>query len=275
MSDPKLYIIATPLGNRGDITLRALESLRTIRFFFTEDTREMRKLLELYAIDAADKVIQSYAKHNMKEATERAVALLGEGNDVGFCCDRGTPGISDPGYVLVQRARLDGFGVVPIPGASSVTAALSASGFPSDRFVFLGFLPDTKNQRKEWLEKAAEMGVTLCLFESPRRVQQTVTELKELFPNGTVFSAREMTKIFEEMRSEPLSETDPTSFMEKGEYVLAVDPGPRAAPPHAWEEEVVLRISSDRDWSKHVAHRYGVSASVIYNALQQEKKKRD
>jgi 16S rRNA (cytidine1402-2'-O)-methyltransferase len=274
VTDPKLYIIATPLGNRGDITLRALEYLKSLRFFFTEDTREMRKLLELYSIDPSNKVIQSYAKHNMKEATDRAMTLMSEGNEIGFCCDRGTPSISDPGYILVRRAREEGFGVVPIPGASSVTAALSASALPCDRFVFLGFLPDTVSQRTALLKKAAELELTICLFESPRRVQETVTELKQLFPQGTLFSAREMTKVFEEMSVRPLSEIDPGSLVEKGEYVLAVHAGPQAAAPEAWHEEVLLRVSSDREWSKRVASRHGVSASVIYNALQHEKKER-
>src|SRR5262249_30288621 len=137
----KLHFIGTPLGNRLDITLRALEALKSLQFFFAEDSREFFKLLDLYQIPHGEKRVHSYGNHNMKEATEKALAWLAEGNDVGFVSDRGMPGISDPGALLAGRARAAGYAVLPIPGPAAVTTLLSVCGFPADRFLFLGFLP--------------------------------------------------------------------------------------------------------------------------------------
>src|SRR4051812_23180358 len=141
MADPKLYIIATPLGNRNDITLRALETLRALDTLFAEDTRELAKLLDLHGISPGAKRLHSYASHNMREATEKAMGLLRDGNSIGFVSDRGTPGVSDPGPMLVARAKEEGYDVLPIPGPSSVTTVLSVAGVSADRFLFIGFLP--------------------------------------------------------------------------------------------------------------------------------------
>jgi 16S rRNA (cytidine1402-2'-O)-methyltransferase len=272
--DPKLYILATPLGNRGDITLRALETLRTLGTFFAEDTREALKLFELYEIPATGKKLFSYAKHNMKEATEKALECLFAGEEIGFMSDRGTPGISDPGYLLVRRAREEGFAVVPIPGVSSVSTALSVCGMNGDRYLFLGFLPDTIGARTKLLQSAGALGHTLCLFESPRRIRETVAELKSLFPYGEIFLGRELTKHFETLTFAPLSEIEVDTLVEKGEYVVTVAPGAVPAELGAWEVDVVQRAMSDRDWSKALAERHGVSAATLYNALQERKGKR-
>jgi len=271
MEEPVLYIIATPLGNRNDITLRALEMLKTLPVFFAEDSRECSKLLQLYDISLVGKEIHSYAKHNMKVATDKALRILKDGQSIGFVSDRGTPAISDPGTLLVKETRALGISVIPIPGPSSVTTALSVSGFSGDRFVFLGFLPDSNKERAELWADAARVGETICFFESPKRVRQTAQELKEIFPTGTLFFAREMTKLYESYHDVLAGELDVQSLVEKGEYVVAIRLP--AKPPQGipWEIEVENRLLADKAWAKIVAERCGVSASTIYNELQRRK----
>ena len=184
MTVGKLYIIATPIGNRNDVTVRAIEALRSLKHLFAEDSRELRKLLELLGISAADKKISSYALHNMKAATERAMQWLLGGNDLGLVSDRGTPGISDPGAVVVQRAALHGIVVVPIPGVSSVTTILSVSGINADRFVFAGFLPHQKKERDNLFQCFEHHVLPVCFFESPMRIRRTLCELAKRFPGG-------------------------------------------------------------------------------------------
>lgn len=275
MADPKLYIIATPLGNRNDITLRALESFRELEIFFAEDSRELAKLLELHGIPPGQKKIHSYGAHNMKDATEKAVASLKEGHDVGFVSDRGTPGISDPGPVLVRRAREEGFRVIPIPGASSVVTAMSVSGLSGDRFLFLGFVPTGRGQREELYALVRHVGMPTCFFESPKRIRKTVEELKAYFPDGGLFVGREMTKLYESYEWLALTDIDPEAVTEKGEFAIVLEPGPPADKKTVdWEEEVRLRLAPDKEWAKHLASRCGATASEVYNSLQRLKNSR-
>lgn len=272
MADPKLYIIATPLGNRNDITLRALESFRELEIFFAEDSRELSKLLEIHGIPPGQKKIHSYGAHNMKEATDRAVAYLKEGHSVGFVSDRGTPGISDPGPVLVRHAREEGFGVIPIPGVSSVVTAMSVSGLSGDRFLFLGFVPTSRGEREALYQLVRQVGLPTCFFESPKRIRKTVEELIERFPAGGLFVGREMTKLYESYEWLMLKDADPEAVMEKGEFAIVLEPGPREAEKSVdWEEEVRLRLAPDKEWAKKLASRCGVTASEIYNSLQRLK----
>ena len=272
MADPKLYIIATPLGNRNDITLRALEMFRELEVFFAEDSRELSKLLEIHGIPFKQKKIHSYGAHNMKEATEKAVGFLSEGQSVGFVSDRGTPGISDPGPVLVRRAREQGFPVIPIPGASSVVTAMSVSGLSGDRFLFLGFVPTSRGEREELYALVRQVGLPTCFFESPKRIRKTVQELISHFPGGGLFIGREMTKLYESYAWLALADVDPEAVMEKGEFAIVLEPGPREEVKTTdWEEEVRLRRAPDKEWAKHLAARSGVTASEIYNSLQRLK----
>jgi 16S rRNA (cytidine1402-2'-O)-methyltransferase len=266
MTQAELYVVATPLGNRSDITLRAIEVLKQTTWIFAEDTRETFKLLELCGIAAAGKKIQSYASHNLKKATAQAVSILEGGESIALVTDRGTPGISDPGALLVSAARDAGVRVLPVPGASAVTALVSVSGIP-DGFVYLGFLPKEAKYRSEMFESIAALGLPACFYESPRRIRETLSDLKAAFAQGRVFWGREMTKLFEEYRWEDLATLDVQQAPEQGEYVVLVQPGPspRAL---AWQEEVKLRAASDREWSKDVAARHGVTAKEVYNALQ-------
>lgn len=272
---PRLYLIASPLGNREDITLRALALLKAIPVLFAEDTRELGKLLDIHGIARDGRKLFSYASHNMKASTEKALGLLAEGLDVGFVSDRGTPSISDPGYLLAREARAAGFDVIPIPGPSSPIAALSVSGFAVDRFLFLGFPPLGKSDRESYWEKAREMELPFCFLESPKRAHATLEEVAREFPDGEIFVAREMTKVHETYSAFPARELDVSGIPELGEFTIVVSPGPKPAGEDAWRAELALRLSTDKTWAKGIAERYGVSASEIYNALQKSKRVED
>jgi 16S rRNA (cytidine1402-2'-O)-methyltransferase len=266
----KLYIIATPLGNLGDITLRAIETFKSLDLFFAEDSREFQKLLLALQIPTEGKKILSYASHNLKEATELALKMLAEGRSVGLVTDRGTPAISDPGARLVKRAYEEKIPVVPVPGVSSLTTLISVSGIESTEFEFVGFLPSQAKQRKDLWEKIAKRNIPTVFFESPKRIRETVLELKNEFPNGQLFWGREMTKKFEEYRWLSLSEVNPESISELGEYAVALIPGEKEMASDL-EKEIKLRLGTDKEWSKEMGRRFGIAASDVYNAMQKLK----
>ena len=275
MKEAKLHFIGTPLGNRLDITLRALEVLKSLQYFFAEDSREFYKLLDLYEISHDGKHVQSYGNHNMKEATEKAMGWLNLGHDVGFVSDRGMPGISDPGALLAQRARTEGYGILPVPGPAAVTTLLAICGFSGDRFYFLGFLPLGPKDRGLVFASARSAGVTCCFYESPKRIRETLDDLKREFPNGEVFLGREMTKIYETYSFFSLADLDSSQAIEKGEYTVVLNPGAAPVAPDAWREEVRGRLAHDKEWAKSVGLRFGMPASEIYNALQEMKRTKE
>jgi len=268
----KLYVIATPLGNRSDITLRALEVLQKISILFAEDTRECHKLLSLYEIPAQSKKIHSYATHNLDSATELAMEYLRAGEDLGLVVDRGTPGISDPGSFVVSRARAEAIQVLPVPGCSAVITALSVSGFPSNRFVFLGFLPERAKDREKLLDQASSLRVPIAVYEAPHRIRQTLETLSERFRGADVFVAREMTKVFESYAILRLGELPLEEVEERGEYTILLNPLPTPEKSD-WTAELKLRQLSDREWSKEIAKRHGISSKTAYNELQKIKKR--
>ncbi len=268
----KLYLIGTPLGNLQDVTLRAVEMLKLLPVLFAEDTRELAKLLDLVGVGSAGKEMHSYAKHNLKPATDKALRMLNEGRDLGFVSDRGMPGISDPGAFLVARAREAGHLVIPVPGPSAPTTLLPVSGFDADRFVFLGFLPDKKAERDRLLDGAQNLGLTIAFFESPRRARELFAELKVKFPRGRICIGREMTKLHESFTYSELATLDPETITELGEFTVAIDPGPaETVTSEAWEEEVRIRTLSEKDWAKAVAVKFGVTSKDVYNSLQKKK----
>jgi 16S rRNA (cytidine1402-2'-O)-methyltransferase len=271
----QLYIIATPLGNRDDITLRAQAKIQELEYFFVEDTREFQKLLSLLGIESNTKRYQSYASHNMKEATEKALRILSEGKSIGFLTDRGTPAISDPGALLVQRAREAGFSIVPIPGPSSVTTLMSVSGMTDGRFLFVGFLPQGKKERTSLFQAVKTSRIPLCFLESPERVKDTLGILQKEFPGGRVFFGREMTKKFESFEWIDLADADFSNLMEKGEFTLLLDVSNVASAEGASElsQELALRTMTDKEWCKAMASRFDVGASEIYAELQRAKKR--
>jgi 16S rRNA (cytidine1402-2'-O)-methyltransferase len=222
ISPATLYIVATPIGNLRDITLRALDVLAAADVIAAEDTRTTRKLLAHFSI--TKKMIAAH-QHNEMAAAERVVKLLCAGKIVAFVTDAGTPGISDPGETLVKLVREQGYNVVPIPGANAAICALSASGIPAARFLFYGFLPATPGPRRRELEELRLYPYPVVFYEAPHRVLESVADLADVFgAHRRLAIARELTKLFESFHTCALGDAvdwlqaDPNH--QKGEFVL-------------------------------------------------------
>lgn len=189
-----LYVIGTPIGNRNDITLRALEELRDCDVVVAEDSRRTRQLLHMHALE---KPVVSFPAFAEQRRTAEVLTRLSRGEQIVFCTDAGTPGISDPGAFLVRAAREQGHKVHPIPGVSALTAALSASGVDANSFIFLGFLPRTPGKLSRKLSAALGLNMTVAFFESGLRLGKTMLALTKIVPDRRVVIARELTKIHE------------------------------------------------------------------------------
>ncbi|WP_119942699.1 16S rRNA (cytidine(1402)-2'-O)-methyltransferase [Neorhizobium sp. NCHU2750] len=235
--EPALYLVATPIGNLGDITLRALETLGGADVLACEDTRVTRVLLDRYGI--ANKPY-AYHEHNADEMGPRLLAALEDGKSVALVSDAGTPLVSDPGYRLGQMAIEAGHKVVPIPGASAPLAALVASGLPNDAFLFAGFLPVKDKARRDRLAELSKVPATLIFFESPHRIAATLASAADVLGHGrSACVGRELTKAFEEISRANLGELADAfeSRTVKGEIVFLV--GPPA------EEEISTAVDVD------------------------------
>ena len=196
MSDKgQLFVVGTPIGNLEDITLRAISTLQNVQIVLAEDTRNSKKLLEAHNIDTK---MMSYHDHSSEKEIKKIVNLLLEGQDLALISDAGTPTISDPGYGLIRDCIKHDISIVPIPGASSITAAMSVSGLPSDSFTFIGFLPQKKGRLKK-INQLKEFDNTIILFESPYRLEKTLNQLLEYLGNRSVVVGRELTKLYEEV----------------------------------------------------------------------------
>lgn len=221
-----LYIVATPIGNLEDISLRALRILKEVDTVFAEDTREARKLFSHFEIPTS---LERYDEHSHSSQIEHVVRLLDEGKNVAYVSDAGTPGISDPGKRLVEevRARCPEVQIVPLPGASAITTLLSASGLTADSFIFLGFVPHKKG-RETLFKRIQESDSTVVMYESPHRIMKTLESLQSyLSDTRTVVVGRELTKMYEEIISGPIEEVY-TYYVEnpdkvRGEFVVAVE----------------------------------------------------
>ncbi|HET9668194.1 MAG TPA: 16S rRNA (cytidine(1402)-2'-O)-methyltransferase [Casimicrobiaceae bacterium] len=220
-----LYVVATPIGNLRDVTLRALDILRTVDIVVAEDTRVTAHLLARYAITARPRALY---RHNEARETAALVAALGEGRSVALVSDAGTPAISDPGARLARAAREAGHRVVPIPGASALAAAVSVAGLVAERFAFIGFLPSQAKARRECLATIGSWPVALVFYEAPHRIAATIAELAGALDAGrTITMAREITKTFESIVTMPLREAGSWLAADanrtRGEFVLVVD----------------------------------------------------
>ena len=196
MTTGTLYVVATPIGNLEDLTLRALRILKEVGLVACEDTRRTRALLSHFGIHVP---VTSYFEHNKLTKGESLLRALGGGKSVALVTDAGTPGISDPGFLLVREAREAGIPVVPVPGPSAVIAALSAAGIPADRFIFDGFLPVKPGRRIHRLEALKGLAMTVVCYESPHRILASLEAIGQVFGEAEVVVAREMTKQFEEI----------------------------------------------------------------------------
>ena len=240
-----LYVVATPIGNLGDLSERARQVLAEVDAIAAEDTRETRRLLAHCGISAE---LIAYHDHNESELTPRLLEALESGQRLALVSDAGTPLISDPGYTLVAAARERGLDVVPVPGASAAICALSASGLPSDRFLFLGFPPRTQSRRRAWIESVAREPGTLILYESAKRALETLRDLQAVLGDGRrLVIARELTKRFETFLLGPASaliarlESDEEQRL--GEMVILVEGCPESETDATREESSrVLRL---------------------------------
>ena len=223
-----LYVVATPLGNLEDITLRALRILKEVALIACEDTRRTRILLTHFGIHAP---VTSYFEHNKLRKGARLLETLRAGQSVALVTDAGTPGISDPGFRLVRQAREAGVPVVPVPGPSAVVTALSAAGLPADRFVFEGFLPVKPGRRIHRLEALRDLEMTVVCYESPHRILATLDAVGQVWGDREIVVARELTKQFEEVVRGPAARLRErfAGGTARGEFTLIL-PSPRFDP---------------------------------------------
>ena len=274
-----LFVLATPIGNLEDITLRAIRTLREVGLIAAEDTRHTRKLLARHEISTP---LISYHDHNKEKRTPGLIKKLKSGSPVALVTDAGTPSISDPGHYLVRAAIRAAIPVVPIPGASALVAALSVSGLPTDSFVFVGFSPRKSAKRKHLLEGLKREPRTLIFYESPRRLLGLMRDIADIMGDRTAVVARELTKVHEETIRGSLSEildmlgARPSL---KGEHTLLVGGFENTGDVDrdlVFNELKQLNIDTDRplsDLVKEVAARHGLSRKVVYEEALKLKKK--
>jgi 16S rRNA (cytidine1402-2'-O)-methyltransferase len=276
---PGLYLVATPIGNLADVTLRALETLAGVDLIACEDTRITHRLTERYGISAQ---LTPYHEHNAAAARPKILERLAQGASVALVSDAGTPLISDPGFKLVREACAAGHAVVAVPGPSSVLTALSVAALPTDRFFFEGFLPSKQTARRARLTELAQIEATLVVFESGNRVQDTLADLAEIMDGREVAICRELTKLHEEISRAPIAELakNADALETRGEFVLVIGPPAPGAKVMAKEElDDVLRASLQQGSVKDaVAHAVEVSGrprrEVYARALELAKESR-
>jgi 16S rRNA (cytidine1402-2'-O)-methyltransferase len=270
---PGLHLVSTPIGNLGDITLRALETLAGVDIIACEDTRITRRLTERYGISA---LLKPYHEHNAALARPKILQRLAQGASIALVSDAGTPLISDPGFKLVREVCAAGHQVIALPGPSSVLAALAVAALPTDRFFFEGFLPPKQTARRARLAELVRIDATLVMFESGNRVQDTLRDLADIMGARDAAICRELTKLHEEVRRAPVSElAGSADAMEtRGEFVLVIGPPAASAQIMAQHElDDLLRSALKRDSVKDaVAHAVEVSGrprrEIYARALQ-------
>jgi 16S rRNA (cytidine1402-2'-O)-methyltransferase len=273
-----LYLVATPIGNLEDITLRAIRILKEVDLIACEDTRQTQKLLQHYEIQ---KSLVSYHEHNELTRAPELVIELEQGAKVALVSDAGTPGISDPGHRLVALCLRHHLPVVPIPGPSALVAALAASGLPLDEFLFLGFLPSRAGARRKALELLKAEPRTLVLYEAPHRIVETLADAAEILGPRPAVLAREVTKVHEEFRRGHLEELLESAQKRapRGEITLLIAPGPAEAPlvdSHTSLRQRVEQLESESGMDhkaalKQAARERGLAKREAYKRLLQER----
>ena len=271
-----LYIVATPIGNLEDITLRALRVLKDVDLIAAEDTRHTRILLDHHGIRAS---VTSYHEHNERAKAQELVRQLEKGVNIALVSDAGTPAISDPGYRLVVTAIAAGVRVVPIPGASALTAALSASGLPTDGFVFEGFLPAKQQQRRARLQTLCRELRTLIFYEAPHRLRECLGDIREILGDREMTLAREVSKVHEEFLRGPVSQIlQQIAAREiKGEVTLIIG---------GWDQQTAVSLEEVKQEARALAaqgmrvkeiaevlgEKYGYAKKEIYRIVVDQKR---
>jgi 16S rRNA (cytidine1402-2'-O)-methyltransferase len=288
---PGLYLVATPIGNLGDITLRALEVLKHVDRIACEDTRQTQKLLNHFAI-ATPTV--SYHQHNERDRAAELIEALKNGGSIAVVSDAGTPGISDPGSWLVNAAIAAGVPVIPIPGANAALSALVASGLSTEQFHFIGFLPEKAGARRTRLEDLAaqprDSAQTIIFYEAPHRIAETLADLESVFgPTLRIVAARELTKLHEEFLRGTVAEIGKNLSVRdriRGEFVLLIEAPAKnlgaallASETRETISAKIARLQSEfnldeKEALKRLAREFGQSKSELYRELQRERARR-
>ena len=268
---PALYVVATPLGNRHDISMRAVEILRRVNTIAAEDTRHSQRLLEAHGISAH---LLALHEHNEQEGATRIIEMLGAGQHVALITDAGTPAISDPGARLVARVQEAGFQVVPVPGPCAAITALSASGLTAPHFHFVGFLPTRSTARKSMLDALCGMEESILVFyEAPHRILECIEDLQTAFePEREIVFARELTKLFEQIARMPLAQAmewlTADTNRQRGEFVLLVGPAPKASEVSVEARRVLALLLEELPLKKAArlaADITGVAKNTLYD----------
>ena len=268
---PGLYFVATPIGNARDITLRALDVLSSADVLAAEDTRTLRKLMEIHGISLGGRSILPYHDHNGPQMRPKILALVAEGKSVAYTSEAGTPLVADPGFVLGREAIAQGLPVTSAPGASAIIDALTIAGLPTDRFLFAGFLPPASGARKTFLKEMNDVPATLVFYESPKRIQKTLADMCEVFGSDRQVSiCRELTKKFEEVLRGTV--TDLMQVISerplKGEIVIVVDRDRREASDEDLDSALAEALGRLRvkDAAAEVAEKLGLPRRQVYQA---------
>ena len=278
-----LYVVATPIGNLEDITVRALRILKEVALIAAEDTRRTAHLLTRYGITTPT---TSLHEHNEHAKSAAVIARLKAGDNIAVVSDAGTPTVSDPGRHLIAEAVAAGLRVEPIPGPSAVVTALSVSGFTDDEYVFMGFPPTRSKDRKEWLERLRKAAATVVFYESPHRIIRTLEEIRDFVGDANIVMARELTKAHEELVRGPISEVLAHGIKVKGEFTVVLSVGRTTEEQLSNVQErpstdVIAREfglltasgpTSRRQAITTLAKRYGLSAREAYQAVEASKK---
>lgn len=273
----ELFVVATPIGNLGDMGQRALEVLGSVDFVAAEDTRRTRGLLTHFGISAG---LMSLHRFNERKRAREVVARLKRGESCALLTDAGTPGLSDPGAILVDECLDAGIRVVPVPGPFAAAAALSASGFFADTFTFLGFPPAKRGRRKRLLEGLRDTEGPLVFYHPPRRVRRFLEELMAAFGNRRVFIARELTKLYEELLRCPIEDALKSAIVtrELGEYTIVVEGAAKGAEPgevplDRLEALIAEEGLSLKDAVAEVAEEFNLKRSRVYEEALKLKKR--
>jgi 16S rRNA (cytidine1402-2'-O)-methyltransferase len=269
---PGLYLVATPIGNAADVTLRALDVLARADALAAEDTRRTRRLMQIHGIALGGRPIVSYHDRNGPARRPQLLGWLAEGRSLAYCSDAGTPLLADPGYRLAEAAIAAGHPLTAVPGASALLAALSVSGLPTDRFLFAGFLPPKAGARRAALAELAAVPATLVFYESPRRLGPALADMAGVLGARPAAVARELTKRHEEVRRAPLPELADAYGAEeaRGEIVLVVGPPEAGARAEESAEALddalreALGRESVKDAAREVAARLGLPKREVY-----------
>jgi 16S rRNA (cytidine1402-2'-O)-methyltransferase len=272
-----LYVVSTPIGNLDDITVRALNTLKSVGLVAAEDTRRSGILLRHFGISTPT---TSLHEHNEEQKTPKLLQKLLDGTDIALISDAGTPLVADPGSRLITQATQYGIRVVPIPGASAVLSALAAAGCPADEFVFAGFAPSRSNDRKKWLLELSKERRPIVFFEAPHRIALLLSDMAELLGERPIVIARELTKVHEEIVRTTAKEAVGLHLTARGEFtiVLGHHKNPDSEHQHIDDKDVshffyqiTKTVASRREAIAKTAHKFGLSTNDVYARLERAK----